>query len=394
VELGRIRITVFVAHLASSAMRTPLRLMALTLVLAALSGCSLLAGPPPLVETWRVEMAVIGQPAVEDKVALAYEVWSSPVIEAHRRGSECEDDRDVCILGIVAGELGRYRLDLDTGEFETDDTYAAAPGVLFVGNKGLAFGTIDSEYVLARFDDQGIMWVTPALKIFGTEVRSEYGWSWDYLEDLDLFVGYIGQADYASDITRQALVGVNAETGELVWHRDNFDLDCNYIFPLEVEGSTTGVGCKYAGEAIYENDWFTDVDGLSVTVQGYSLVNGKTLWSIDAGSERAMYATWEGRLISRDDSPLMLFEGRVVRVDRETGEMTDYEGALLCAITARLDYFTNVAGDGVASYTGANNYQMCDTDLERIDGPFSIPRELLAEDVRVIATPGALVGLS
>lgn len=151
------------------------------------------------------------------------------------------------------------------------------------------------------------LWSRPHSEVFsGGSVSSDHGSDIDRMPGLGLFGGSISGAPLEHDVTGRKIdlassttVGFGIEDGRPVWSEPGTRCRCGLLScphshvpgtdtPAEV---TQGVRVRARGSAIFPASGEPRLEpGASVTLEGFDLATGKTIWSFDAGPSLRLVA--------------------------------------------------------------------------------------------------------
>ena len=144
------------------------------------------------------------------------------------------------------------------------------------------------EYIEHINDVTGaVAWKDPVDPLFGTSVSSDNGWAWDSFGDV--YVGWLGKipADPASltvNLGTQEMVAVGASDGVRLWKRPAV-YGCPASGLTDDAGQPIAVRCVVSGTVTYDaNGENPTARGLDVTIQGFNVHTGATIWSYHAGN--------------------------------------------------------------------------------------------------------------
>jgi hypothetical protein len=200
--------------------------------------------------------------------------------------SACANGADVCTMSApkIGTKTVPMRLVAATGRFERDGTDADTARV--IGERGLVeLGTRPAE-VLALRRDGRIVWKRPLAEAFPGDASTDGGWRWTHVPEQRLYVGSVWKKPakaggwYSRDLaTGSATAALSEETGQVLWRDDGSWYGCAGI---DVPPGA-GVRCRYRGTVRF-TDEETQFDGLNVTLEGFDLATGRTVWSRDVGA--------------------------------------------------------------------------------------------------------------
>lgn len=314
----------------------------------------------------------------------------------------CADGHDACSSGFN-GRPARdtaWRLDLDT--WRVRRVPGAPDGARPIGGYGLLSSAARPGEELVGLDADGERWRRPITEVFGRRATTDWGWSVDHVEDLDVYTGSVGIAPprraqarfdageavtYRPSLLRRE-VGVDAATGEVLWRIPGATSACAY----GAEG--VGVACVARGRITEQRGEDIDWDDLEVELRGYDLRTGEPDWSLSLTSRfaRAMWVREVaplgpgGLVVVTSDGPVHVAydDGATTPVARRT--------VLFCA-----DDLTRIEVYGVGRLGGRLLFP-CDPSGRRVDGPVAawvlgaIPDDQRSGDHAVVALDGRLVG--
>jgi hypothetical protein len=236
----------------------------------------------------------------------------------------CSDNAALCDSAYSGPNTSQeVRTDLTTG----DQTVVSSSTSRLLGIGVWDAGVRKPEYIEHINDVTGaVVWKDSVVSLFGTSVSSDDGWNWDSYGDV--YVGWLGKipADAASttlNLGVQEMVAVRASDGVRLWKRSGL-----YGCPaqgLTDAGQPIAVRCLASGTVTYDAHGGNPVThGLDVTIQGFNVHTGATLWSYHAGN--APSALSIGSLsavrISGHVFALTNSTGRTTVIDLKTGAVS------------------------------------------------------------------------
>jgi outer membrane protein assembly factor BamB len=342
-------------------------------------------------------------------------VLASEQIYPVSRPDTCLDGTDVCVRAYDEGgedaELKTFRLDLEKRSTGVDDD-GLPEGARELGSGGL-FSTEDrpgEELGVVR--DGKVVWQTPVDEIFGKGYISDAGWSFHHDPETDILSGqvfqdYIDEAkaaeekgeDFAYDLGKDRLVGLDGKTGRVLWTRDGATNACADITDGVAYDDTKGpVRCVSTGTRAFVDDELVYTD-LVTTVEGYDARSGKTQWSKKLTAESAQ-ALLQGEGVVLGDGSTMVIATKKGRelVSTKDGSSVPLKASarFLCATeTEKVKYA--MPGRKAADYYGEGPVTLCDHDGKAVDGDMTVSAlrdgALAAtETLHVIATKDGLAG--
>ncbi|EMY35450.1 lipoprotein [Arthrobacter crystallopoietes BAB-32] len=218
-------------------------------------------------------------------------------VVVHAGVYSCNDDaKAVCFDGEgVFGDRTRMRYSAQSGDFEVDPIMQGMPPEAdAVGDGGLyAFsGSGGMRYGIGQMQDERIGWELGAVSAFGPGINRRSSFQHQYLDEHDLLLlGFDltspSEEGGRVDLARNRITAVNAKTGQLIW--DAPAQDCNNqldVGPFALDDkSYRGIRCKTTGTMIVDKDGNKTFENVTVVVEGFDMVTGEAVWTVDAGSD-------------------------------------------------------------------------------------------------------------
>lgn len=286
----------------------------------------------------------------------------------------------------------------------------------------------ETEY-LAAYDGGNELWRHSITELFGTGYSSDQGWSFEYDERSDLYVGGVGFTPTEEggrtivDLAESKLVAIERATGEVVWSEDGVADQCDgtvdIITDEELTEQAAGenvffhpipVRCRVQGTVTYTESDDPEAEpertGIDVTLEGYDPETGETTWSVALG-EALNLLGYGG---SGDPLPFVDRTGVAVTVDGEPTAVDIASGqtravgadeTLWCADrdSRYFDYREPYYFDGEPTYgrVGELAYDWCEATgqpaAETATPPTAVPNTVgtRSGDLAMVATPEGLV---
>jgi hypothetical protein len=230
--------------------------------------------------------------------------WSSSSATFFDWPEPCPDDpTEVCITGSKpsTATFGLLRFQADTGVPRPAPTVADARNL---GPDIYDPGTRNPEQLVAT-SGSSVAWRRPLSGIFPSGYSTDYGWTFDRIPSIGLFVGWVGgppvtttTTGSALDLAKNTTAGFRIATGALVW-RDTGTIYACGILPCPGQNAagssyqppTAGLRLRAKGTESYSasaNSTPSLSPGADVVIEGFDMATGKTSWSVDAGANTAL----------------------------------------------------------------------------------------------------------
>ena len=178
---------------------------------------------------------------------------------------------------------------------EVRTNVATGAQVVLSSNTGRLLGTgvwdagVRTPQYIEHINDVtgAIVWKDSVVPLFGSSVSSDNGWNWDSYGDV--YVGWLGRipaatASHTVNLGAQEMVGVRASDGVRLWKRTAL-YGCPAEGLTDAAGQPIAVRCVVSGTLTYDDsDANPTAHGLDVTIQGFNVHTGATLWSYHAGN--------------------------------------------------------------------------------------------------------------
>ena len=238
--------------------------------------------------------------------------------------SLCSDQTALCDSAYAAANQSQeIRTDIVTGKQSLLSSNAG---------RGLGVGIWDAgvrqpEYIEHLNDTTGaVVWRDAVSQLFGAPVTSDYGWNWDSYGDV--YVGWLstvpsGTSSRTLALGGQQTVGVRASDGKRLWVRPGL-----YGCPaqgLTDAGQPFAVRCVIKGTATFDASGGTPtMSGLDVTIQGFNVHTGATLWSDHLGNVPAAVGFGSQSAVRMNGEVFALTDatGHITLINMKTGATT------------------------------------------------------------------------
>jgi PQQ-like domain len=196
----------------------------------------------------------------------------------------CSDQAALCDSAYVAANQSQeIRTDLATGMQSLLSSNAGRSLGVGVWDAGVR----QPEYIEHLNDTTGaVVWKDNVRQLFGSPVTSDYGWNWDSYGDV--YVGWLSTVPSNTGSRTLALggqqtVGIRASDGKRLWVQPGL-----YGCPAQAltdAGQPFAVRCVIKGTATFDpSGGDPTTSGLDVTIQGFDVHTGRTLWSDHIGN--------------------------------------------------------------------------------------------------------------
>lgn len=329
----------------------------------------------------------------------------------------CDDGTDVCVRTFEGRSDSRIRLDLETGETDTEPE-PPSDSQRAIGSGGLTDLRVDGVEYLARVDGAEVLWQTPVAEAFGRGWSTNGGWSWVHYREEGLFVGSIGQYPEGGldpdvevmemDLAVDMIVALDAATGAVVWSEQGAGVGCSFYLALPValaggdDVAPAPIRCRSTGTASVSMEDDPTFENVDVTLEGFDVATGETTWSVRAGNLPEL--VFEGGVSAVVDEGSVAFpiDGVPHAVDLRDGSTRPAPDNLTLGCASELVRFEYPEpypfehGD-VTERSGGTLVFVCDRDLAPVDRP--LPADVVAavgtavgDGWYVIATEDGLSG--
>lgn len=235
--------------------------------------------------------------------------------------SPCSDNAALCDSVYIGPNASQeVRTNITTG----DQTVISSSTGRLLGTGVSDAGVRKPEYIEHINDVTGaVVWKDSVDSLFGTSVSSDDGWNWDSYGDV--YVGWLGKVPADPNATTvnlgsQEMVAVRASDGVRLWKRTGL-----YGCPaqgLTDAGQPIAVRCLVSGTITYDaNGGNAATHGLDVTIQGFNVHTGATLWSYHLGNAPSALSigTLSAVRISGHVFAMTNSTGRTTVIDLKTG---------------------------------------------------------------------------
>ena len=182
----------------------------------------------------------------------------------------------------------------------------------------------------------------PAAELFGDGFGSDGGWSFEFDEAAGIFSGNIGALQDAARASYDRgekvtidladslmMLGISADTGELLWRQKGADSFCVPNLDVDDEVAAPPVRCAVSGSVTYQKDQdqpsYRDVE---VTLEGFDRRTGNRTWSVPTSRAGALeLVKGDSAIVMLDAAAVQTPSGRmtVSLVDGETSAIAEQQ---------------------------------------------------------------------
>jgi hypothetical protein len=233
----------------------------------------------------------------------------------------CSDNTGLCVSAYTGQDsASEIRIDLATGAEVILSPIAGRSLGVGVWDGGVR----DPEYIEHINNTTGVVsWKDPVVQLAGAPVSSDHGWNWDSYGDT--YVGWLGSvpADSSSQIltlTHEQTIAVRASDGVRVWKTPGM-YGCP-VQGLTDNGQPFAVRCVIQGTATLNGSGPPTVKGLDVTIQGFNVHTGVTVWSDHVGDAPGVMGIGAPGLVRMNAEVFAVTDsaGRTTLINMRTGK--------------------------------------------------------------------------
>ncbi|WP_244242538.1 PQQ-binding-like beta-propeller repeat protein [Nocardioides seonyuensis] len=316
----------------------------------------------------------------------------------------CADGHDVCVSGWqgspdfygIAEGRGPQRWDLKTDRMVESRGYQDAMAI----GRDLFWSGEGSTAHLSRIRGyRRPSWSVPVGQVFREGSSTSAGWSFEYDEPEDVYVGGVGRpassgllARYRRGhrvrfplVSRYEAVGVDGETGERLWRKRGANPWCEFARGAS-EARTL---CMIEGTSVQKMGEDAQVKGISMSISGVNPRSGAATWSVplsEAGARRAYMD--EVVPLTPYGGVVESARGQLISVDTRDGRLmaVSPDAVLLCERTSDVKAYGVTRSNPV--------YRLCTPSGKPADGPLSLWGAMAIEGsghLRVVSQQGRVV---
>lgn len=264
--------------------------------------------------------------------------------------------------------------------------------------------------------DGSLRWSAPVADLLGAPSSSKVSWlignrpgtprliyfsatvAWEF----DNTTGY-PTLDLA---TNQVTVGVNAETGTVLWREPGTRTNCRGLLGDIERMSTPGspypaLRCRYAGQLTSSppggRDELAVPTNLSVTLERVDLSTGKAIWSVPLGAQASLAVDTPGLAMIHLDDHRILLTGQVVDLDTGAVRQPATDETFWCPArqTFRQSIAAQTRGGPRTDRTAGGAAYQCDADANPAAGPpTTVPLAVSTatdDGLRLVSTPAGVI---
>ncbi len=314
----------------------------------------------------------------------AFEDWPVPCADAHG---------DIC----TAGSLGAAQQTLAL-RFRASDGAQVGAALISQATGGRMIGPdlydpgVRNPEAMVAVSGTSVAWTRPLASVFSSQGDStDWGWNFDRVPAAGVFVGSVGgpPVSYNSttatvSIARGMTAGFRISDGSMAWQDPGTMFACGGPLACPGEGlaggtPTMGLRLRVTGTITTSTSDETPrlSPGGDVTIEGFDLATGKTLWSYDAGSDVALVDQMPP-LIGPDTVALPTSNGQMVALSLATGKHRPVSSAAVGWCPSSVTYKTKVGyptdiGGTVYQRIGASGFEPCTAVGDTAPQPSSVP---------------------
>jgi outer membrane protein assembly factor BamB len=313
----------------------------------------------------------------------AFEDWPAP----------CPDvARDICTTGSIGSAQGTtaLRFHASDGTPAGAVTIAQSGGGRMIGPDLYDPGVRSPEAMVAVSGDS-VNWDKPLASMFSQEDSTDYGWSFIRVPAAGLFVGSVGGPPVSVTATtgiislaRGATAGFRISDGSVAWQDPGSWFACGQL-PCPGQGLGNGIptmGLRLRATGTVSNDLSTGTltlsPGATVTLEGFDLATGKTIWSYDAGSDADLLDSTPPVIGSEVIALPAKASGEMVALNLATGKPAPLSATAAGWCASGVEYKTKVpfpkpGGGSQYERQASSGYEPCDASRDSASFPAKVP---------------------
>ncbi len=314
----------------------------------------------------------------------AFEDWPVPCADA---------PRDIC----TAGSLGTTQQTLAL-RFRASDGAQVGAALISQGAGGRMVGPdlydpgVRDPEAMVAVSGTSVTWTRPLASVFSLQGDStDWGWNFVRVPAAGVFVGSVGGPPVSYNATaatvsiaRGMTAGFRISDGSVAWQDPGTMFVCGGPLPCPGEGPAGGIptmGLRLRVTGTITTNTSDETPRLSpggdVTIEGFDLATGKTLWSYDAGSDVALVDQMPP-LIGPDIVAMPKSGDQMVALNLATGKHHPVSSAAVGWCPSSVIYKTRVGypsdvGGTVYQRVGASGFEPCTAAGGTASQPSSVP---------------------
>lgn len=322
--------------------------------------------------------------------------WNSPPGIFADWVSNCADDAAaVCTTGFELGqpqEARELRFAAATGKQLPSPTFPAGSSPRSLTPDLFDLGTRKPEEFAATNGDK-VLWHKALRSVFALAGAStDNGWNFDRVPGAGLFVGSVDGAPISStatsavfDLSKTMTAGVRFGDGTAAWRDLGTQYACS-VLPCpgmlqRSAGATTyapptqGLRLRLRGIAKASKTSGPTFSNLNVTVEGFALESGKTVWSFDAGPSQDLLDSESLPALAENTIVVKGADELLIALNLSDGSLRPAPTGTIAWCQKPTQYTTNVS-DGTSpttKYQGDSALFPCDPGGAAVATPKQVP---------------------
>jgi hypothetical protein len=332
--------------------------------------------------------------------ATGKQLWRSAAGQFSGWPDVCPDDATtICVTGAVVGRRPALPLRFSAANGGRVPSAATTGPGREVG-RGLFDVGVRSPELLVATHGNHVSWARRLSDLFTLPGAStDFGWNFDRLEPLGLYVGSAGAAPvtltkthFVADLTRTQTAGFRIESGAVVW-RAHGNYVCNALVPCpgasqsgysSPDQSAPTIGIRTLERGTLRGSTTTIAGTVSraarVALQGFEPRTGRTLWTFAAGRDVGLIeGTRPPPQVTAYRVVLRAGGRRLVALDLRNGSTKPLAASArawcrgLTTYKEKIPFNTSI-GTSLTVYVGQYSLYPCTAAGKRVPTPKTAPR--------------------
>lgn len=186
------------------------------------------------------------------------------------------------------------------------------------------------------------VWTVSVPSAFPPDTTSDHGWNVEHDTKAKVDLVTLGGPEQQGvlDLSQwDPLVGIDHESGRVLWRSTGASLDCDDRLTDSDHGRPVPLRCRYTGTATYQPSEI--LNAKDVVLEGFDTRTGATTWPVDAGSYRGLFPTAKAGPVPHLAAHQILLDtapGGSAALDLVSGKTTNARSGLVATCRSKALY--------------------------------------------------------